>query len=178
MVLFFKCITNVWGNATMNDLIHDAEKVLKILTQQPEIDPKRISIIGHSEGTFIVPRIAINNSTKVKNIILMGTVAQNTRELEHYQDVFLPSKYATQVLDKNHIGLVSIQQIAKDPLLLKNLPVPKSFLITNNTEAITRTLVEEFGTSGSVSRGGLGTTCAKYSYYNFLHYFPHLLFVF
>jgi uncharacterized protein len=64
---------NVWGNATINDLIHDAEKALNILTLQPEVDPKRISIIGHSLGTIIAPRVAIDNSTKVKNIILMGT---------------------------------------------------------------------------------------------------------
>ena len=44
---------NVWGNAIINDLIHDAEKALNILTLQPEVDPKRISIIGHSEGTII-----------------------------------------------------------------------------------------------------------------------------
>ena len=41
---------NVWGNATANDLIHDAEKALNILTLQPEVDPKRISIIGHGDG--------------------------------------------------------------------------------------------------------------------------------
>jgi uncharacterized protein len=43
----------VWGNATVNDLIHDAEKALNVLIRQPEVDPKRISLIGHSEGTII-----------------------------------------------------------------------------------------------------------------------------
>ena len=76
---------------------------------QPEIDPKRISIIGHSEGTIITPRVAIDNATIVKNIILMGTVAQNTRVSVHYQLVDLPSEYATQVLDKNHTRLISIR---------------------------------------------------------------------
>src|SRR5215469_13251310 len=42
--------SNVWGNTTVNDLIHDAEKALIILTMQPEVDVKRISLIGHSEG--------------------------------------------------------------------------------------------------------------------------------
>ena len=50
---------NVWGNATINDLIQDSKKALNVLTLQPEVDPKRISIIGHSEGTVIVPRVAI-----------------------------------------------------------------------------------------------------------------------
>jgi hypothetical protein len=29
---------NVWGNATVNDLIHDAEKALNVLIQQPEVE--------------------------------------------------------------------------------------------------------------------------------------------
>jgi len=139
---------NVWGNATVNDLIQDSKRALNVLIQQPEVDPKRISIIGHSEGAIIAPTVAIDNSTKVKNIILMGTPAQNLRDLLHYQAVSLPSEYATQVLDKNRTGLISIQQIAKDPLL-RNLLVPSSvvhtFLRTNNTKIITNTLVKKFG---------------------------------
>jgi len=138
---------NVWGNATINDLIQDSKKALNALIQQPEVDPKRISLIGHSEGAIIAPRVAIDNSTKVKNIILMGTPAQNLRDLLNYQTVFLPLQYATQVLDKNHTGLISIQQISKDPVLT-SLLVPSSdiltFLRTNNTKVITNALVNKF----------------------------------
>ena len=70
--------TNIWGNATVNNLIHDAEKALNVLIQQPEVDPKRVNIVGHSEGTIIAPRVAIDNPTNVKNIILMGPVALRT----------------------------------------------------------------------------------------------------
>ena len=85
-------------------------------------------MIGHSEGTIIAPRVAIDNSTKVKNIIFIGIVAQNLRDILHYQGVSLPSGYATQVLDKNHTGLISIQQIAKDPVL-RHLLVPSSVVL-------------------------------------------------
>ena len=141
---------NVWGNATVNDLMQDAEKALSVLTMQPEIDPKRISLIGHSEGTIIAPRVAIDNPTKVKNIVLMGTVAQNLRDILHYQAVFLPLEYASQVLDKNHTGSISIQQIIKHPVL-SYLLVPSSFLRTNNTKAISSALAKDFGTSGYIS---------------------------
>jgi uncharacterized protein len=142
---------NVWGNATVNDLIHDAEKALNILTLQPEVDTQRISVIGHSEGTVIAPIVAIDNPTKVKNIILMGTVAKNLiRDILRHQVVDLPSEYATQVLDKNHTGLISIQQIANDPLLGYYL-VSSSLLDTNNTKVITNNLVEKFGTTGHVN---------------------------
>jgi uncharacterized protein len=139
---------NIWANTTINDLIHDAEKALNVLTMQPEVDPKRISLIGHSEGTVIAPRVAIDNLTKVKNIILMGTVAQNLRDIVYYQYVNLPLAYATQVLDKNHTGLISIQQISKDPLY-SSLLVPSSvlhtFLRTHDTSVISNAVVNKFG---------------------------------
>jgi uncharacterized protein len=130
---------------------------------QPEVDPKRISIIGHSEGTIYAPRVAIDNSTKVKNIILMGTVAQNpVKVVEYYQDVALPSEYATQALDKNHTGLISIQQIAKDPFrysavlrFLVPSSVAHTFLRTNNTKVISNALVNKFA-NNTIGAGYIG----------------------
>jgi pimeloyl-ACP methyl ester carboxylesterase len=145
--------SNVWGNATANDFLHDAEKALNVLIQQPEVDPKRINLIGHSEGTIYAPRIAIDNPTKVKNIILMGTVAQNLARLVFYQTVALPLEYAAQVLDKNHTGFISIEQIAKDPVLLLGggLPIPSSILHPYNAKTMTNFLAREFGTNGPIS---------------------------
>jgi uncharacterized protein len=143
--------TNIWENATANDYIQDGKNALKVLLQQPEVDPKRISIIGHSEGTVYAPRVAIDNSTNVKNIILIGVLAQNpVKAVEYYQDVSLPLEYASQVLDRNKTGMISIQQIADDPLLRQFL-VPSSVMRTNNTEAITTTLSKDFGTSSYIS---------------------------
>jgi dienelactone hydrolase len=142
--------TNIWGNATVNDLIHDAEKALNVFIQQPEVDPKRVSIVGHSDGTVVTPRVAIDKSTKVKNIVLMGVVAQNFRDIVYFQYVNLPLSYATQVLDKNHTGLISLQQIAKAPVLIRDI-VPPAISQSNNTKAITNTLSKEFGTNGYVS---------------------------
>jgi uncharacterized protein len=143
--------TNIWENATANDYIQDGKKALNVLLQQPEVDPNRISIIGHSEGTLYAPRIAIDNSTNVKNIILMGVLAQNpVKAVEYYQDVSLPLEYASQVLDRNNTGMISIQQIAND-LLLRQFLVPSSVMSTNNTEVITTTLAKDFGTDGDIN---------------------------
>jgi uncharacterized protein len=124
---------------------------LNILRIQPEVDPQRISVIGHSEGTIIAPRVAIDNSAKVKNLILMGAAAQNLfGDILRYQVVDHPLEYDMQVLDKNHTGLISIQQIAKDPLLGFYL-VSSSLLDSNNTKAITDSLAEKFGATDNVS---------------------------
>jgi pimeloyl-ACP methyl ester carboxylesterase len=146
--------SNVWGNLTFNDLKQDAEKALDVLIQQPEVDANRTTVLGHSEGTIITPRIAIDNPTKVKNIILMGTVAQNLTDVGgFYQTVALPLEYAAQVLDKNHTGFISIEQIAKDPVLLLSggLPIPSSILHPYNAKTITNFLAREFGTNGPIS---------------------------
>jgi uncharacterized protein len=108
--------SNVWGNLTINDLVQDADKALAVLAQQPEVNPNNITILGHSEGTIIAPRVAIDNPTKVKNIVLMGAVAQNIREIGYFQGLYLPLLYAEKVLDHNHDGLLSISEATKNPV--------------------------------------------------------------
>lgn len=81
--------SNIWGNLTFDDLKNDAEIALGVLIQQPEVDPSKIALIGHSEGTLIAPRIVIDqenktNATTIKNIVLMASVAQNVMDLLHY----------------------------------------------------------------------------------------------
>src|SRR5215204_666413 len=115
---------NMWGNLTFDDLKHDAETALSVLTQQPEVDPSKITLIGHSEGTTIVPRIVIdqeenkgNSTTRIENIVLMASVAQNVVDLLRYQMVDVSLAYAQQVLDRNNTGSFSIQEaISSDPL--------------------------------------------------------------
>jgi uncharacterized protein len=106
--------SNVWGNMTINDLVQDGNKALAVLMKQPEVDPNRITVLGHSEGTVISPRIAIDNPDKVKNIVLIGAAAQNISEIIDFQLVKLPLLYSKQVLDKNHNGLLSVQEASED----------------------------------------------------------------
>lgn len=70
--------SNAWGNLTFNNLKQDAEKALSVLLQQPEVNAtKKAILIGHSEGTNIPPRVAVDNPDKVRNIVLMAPVAKN-----------------------------------------------------------------------------------------------------
>jgi uncharacterized protein len=82
--------------------------------QQPQVDNSKITILGHSEGTVLTPRVAIDNPDKVNNIVLMGTLAQNLTDNLHFQTVTLPLQYAKAVLDKNGNGSLSIQEASKD----------------------------------------------------------------
>jgi pimeloyl-ACP methyl ester carboxylesterase len=104
---------NVWGNLTIHDLVQDADKALTILMRQPEVDPNRITVLGHSEGTVITPRVAIDSPGKVDNVVLMGVVDNQTKIFE-FQTVGLPIQYAEDVLDKNHDGTISVQEASDD----------------------------------------------------------------
>jgi uncharacterized protein len=118
---------NVWGNVTFSNLKQDAEKALAVLIKQPEVDPQEITIIGHSEGTLIAPRVAIDNATKVKNIILMDVFAQNARDGLYFQRVSIPLLYAEKVLDHNHDGLISVSEASKNPTFNSLLQISRWF---------------------------------------------------
>lgn len=94
--------SNVWGNLTFNNLKQDAEKALSVLLQQPEVDTNRVTILGHSEGTTVAPRVAADNPDKVRNIVLIGAIAQNLSKIAEFQGVNTILRYAKEVLDHNH----------------------------------------------------------------------------
>jgi hypothetical protein len=81
----------------------------------------------------------------------MGVLAQNpVKVVEYYQDVSLPLEYATQVLDSNHTGSISIRQITTDHLitpLFVSSSVMRTFFLTNDTKVISDALVNKFGNS-------------------------------
>jgi pimeloyl-ACP methyl ester carboxylesterase len=108
--------SNAWGNLTFNNLKQDAERALSVLLQQPEVNAtKKATLIGHSEGTTIPPRVAVDNPDKVRNIVLMAPVAEKWRDIIYYQEVVHPLLYAEKVLDHNHDGLLSLSEASKNP---------------------------------------------------------------
>jgi alpha-beta hydrolase superfamily lysophospholipase len=131
--------SNVWGNTTFNDLTQDAGKALDVLIQQPEVNSNHVTLVGHSEGTTIVPRVAINNPNIVDKIVLLAPVAQNWTEIGDFQDVRLPVLYARQVLDRNHNGLLSVQEASKNPVF--------SSLVGNLTLVLAQNITTANGTA-------------------------------
>ena len=129
---------NVYGNATFTNLKQDAEKALAVLAQQPEVDTSKITIIGHSEGTMVAPRVAIDNPTKVKNIALLGAVAQDLKELLYFQVVNKPLLYAETFLDHNHDGSISVFEATKNPVF-SSMVGNITLLLTQNNGTTNKT---------------------------------------
>ena len=122
---------NLWGNMTYNDLKQDAQKAVNVLMQQPEVDTKKISLIGHSEGGEIVTRLATDNSTtKFDNIVLMAPRIENPKDQAYYGFVEFPLEYAKLVLDKNHNGSFSLQEALQDQLFQSMVGGNASLILT------------------------------------------------
>jgi hypothetical protein len=59
--------------ATVKDeVIDDALSALALLRQQPKIDPKRVYLLGHSLGAYLIPRIAPSDPAAAGFIMLAG----------------------------------------------------------------------------------------------------------
>ena len=97
-----------------DDLKQDAEKAVNVLIEQPEVDPKKISLIGHSDGSEIATRVAIANPDKFKNLVLMDARIQVPFDALYYGVVGLPLEYPRQVLDNNHDRYISLQKASHD----------------------------------------------------------------
>jgi uncharacterized protein len=136
---------NLWGNMTFDDLNQDAQKAVNVLIQQPEVNPKKISIIGHSEGGEIVTRVAIDNPiTKIKNIVLMDARIQKARDAAYYGFVGLPLEYAKHVLDKKHNGSFSLREASQDQIFQSMIGGNISLIPTQSIHNGTKLLKSEY----------------------------------
>lgn len=60
--------------ATTDDAVADARAALRILAEQPGIDPLRVGLLGHSEGGLVAPRVA-TVSGRVAFLVLLAPPA-------------------------------------------------------------------------------------------------------
>jgi uncharacterized protein len=61
-----------YGKATTVDFANDADAATAYLRSRPEIDPKRVGLIGHSEGGLIVPIVATKDPATAFIVMMAG----------------------------------------------------------------------------------------------------------
>ena len=103
-------------NTTFQELQQDAERALDALRRQPEVDADDVTILGHSEGTWIAPRIAIEDPG-VGKIVLMSAGARNLYDILHYQ-IIERSVETFEEIDTDRDGYLTTQEVASLPLVL------------------------------------------------------------
>jgi len=66
------------GFTVNEETVEDARAAVDLLLKQPEVDPKRVFVLGHSLGGMLAPRIAQGNAHVAGLIVMAGA----TRPLE------------------------------------------------------------------------------------------------
>lgn len=70
--------------ATSQNFANDIRAGLAYLAKRPEVDAKRLALVGHSEGGMIAPMVAATDSS-LRGIVLMAGPAYNGRRILEYQ---------------------------------------------------------------------------------------------
>lgn len=75
------------GDATLasrSDLLADARAAIQALRVQPEIDPNRIILVGHSEGSYLAPELAVEDA-EIAGVVLLAGAARALDAITRWQ---------------------------------------------------------------------------------------------
>jgi pimeloyl-ACP methyl ester carboxylesterase len=72
--------------STLEDYTKDALAALRFLRIQPQVDPNRIGLVGHSEGGLVATLVAAQAPTEVNFVAMLGAPALYGVELKSRQD--------------------------------------------------------------------------------------------
>jgi pimeloyl-ACP methyl ester carboxylesterase len=91
------------------DFVTDATSALAVLRARPDIDPKRIGLIGHSEGGVTGPRVAAEDPNIAFVITLAGVGAKGRDTLLEQRVLLAKSFGATpEQLERTRIGMAAM----------------------------------------------------------------------
>lgn len=75
------------AQATSEDLAADAEAGVDFLRRRPEIDPRKVGLIGHSEGGLIAPMVAVRTDSVAFVVLLAGPGVPGDQILERQTEL-------------------------------------------------------------------------------------------
>jgi pimeloyl-ACP methyl ester carboxylesterase len=122
--------TGDFSKATTADFATDVEAAIAYLKTRPEIDPKHIGLIGHSEGGIIAPMVAAR-SKDVAFIVMMAGTGMPGRELLPLQAELIgraSGMSEEELKTSKEINTHIFNLVAKTPDLDKLRPELKSYL--------------------------------------------------
>lgn len=98
----------VVATITLERTLADGRRALARLRAEPRVDPARVVLFGHSEGTVVAPLLA-REDEGVVGLVLTGTVVDMDR-VARFQAVTRPAAVALQAFDENRDGRVDIPE--------------------------------------------------------------------
>jgi uncharacterized protein len=88
--------TGNFSTATTQDFVEDAAGSIAWLGTRKDIDPKRIGVIGHSEGAIIAPILAVRDPHIAFVVMLAGTAVDGKAVLKAQAAAMMGASGATE----------------------------------------------------------------------------------
>ena len=104
----------VVATITLERSVADGRRALARLREQERVDPKRVVLFGHSEGTVVAPIVA-QDDADVVGLILTGTVVDMDR-VARYQAVQRPVEAGFAAFDQDADGKVTRAELDRGRL--------------------------------------------------------------
>lgn len=104
-----------WIQATTEDLAGDVVAGIEFLKNREEIDPKRIGLIGHSEGGIIAPLVAVGSKDVSFIVLMAGTGLPGEDILNMQAELILRAEGASEeVVARNQARQKHILEVLKE----------------------------------------------------------------
>lgn len=116
--------------ATSEDFAGDVMAGVEFLKKRPEVDPRKIGLVGHSEGGMIAPMVAVRTKD-VAYIVLMAGTAVPGDELLYLQSALLMRAGGAsdeEVQDNRKLQEKIFRLIREEPSLDKGLEQARQLL--------------------------------------------------
>ena len=117
----------LFSKATVKTFKSDAEKALDALKANP-LTGESVTLIGHSESSIIVTRIA-EEDPSIDNVVMLGASARDYLDIKRTQIVELRLVFAESVLDQDGDGLVTLDEAVKGMEPYENAIIPRASML-------------------------------------------------
>jgi len=87
--------TGNWVEATLEDRTADVLAAIDLLKNHPDVDPKQIGIVGHSEGGVVGPMVAAQSSDIAFMVMIAGLGTTGRQLLSEQSELLMQAAGAT-----------------------------------------------------------------------------------
>ena len=78
--------TGNFAGATIHDFVSDVRAAVGFLRTRQDIDPRRVGLVGHSEGGIVAPMAAVEVPGTVAFLVLLASPGVNGEQIFYLQD--------------------------------------------------------------------------------------------
>lgn len=105
----------IYNTSTLDNKVRDILSAVRIVQQQPGVDPARVFLMGASEGTYLAAEAASRAPEDVHGLILYAVLSTTIKDALHYMAGDGGFLSINNLFDTTRDGKVSREELAADP---------------------------------------------------------------